>query len=89
VTTGINDYKGMNISIAPNPAHDYVMVTVKDLHKEMMIELLDMCGRVLRTMRLTAEDSMLRVERGNLLDGIYMLRMTSNGQIQTRKVIFR
>ncbi|MBR4535927.1 MAG: T9SS type A sorting domain-containing protein [Bacteroidales bacterium] len=40
-------------------------------------------------MRLTAENSMLRVERGNLPDGIYMLRMSSNGQIQTRKVIFR
>jgi hypothetical protein len=89
VTTGINDYKGMNITIAPNPAQDYVVVTVKDMHKEMMIELLDMCGRVLRTMRLTAEDSMLRVERGNLPDGIYMLRMTSDGHIQTRKVIFR
>lgn len=89
VTTGINDYKAMNISIAPNPAQDYVVVTVKDLHKEMTLELVDMCGRILQTMRLTAENSMLRVERGNLPDGIYMLRMTSNGQIQTRKVIFR
>ncbi len=89
VMTGVNEYKGMNISIAPNPAHDYVVVTVKDQHKEMVFELLDMCGRVLRTIRLTAENSMLRVERENLPNGIYMLRMSSNEQIQTRKVIFR
>lgn len=89
VMTGVNEYKGMNISLAPNPAHEYVVVTVKDVHKEMVFELLDMCGRVLQTWRLTAENSMLRIERGGLPDGIYMLRMTSNGQIQTRKVIFR
>jgi hypothetical protein len=89
VMTGVNEYKGMNISIAPNPAHDYVVVSVKDQHKEMVFELLDMCGRVLRTMRLTAENSILRVERENLPNGIYMLRMSSNEQTQTRKVIFR
>ena len=89
VLTGVNEYNGMDFSIAPNPAHDYVVVSVKNANEEMSVDLLDISGRVLRTQRLAASESTLRLERGNLPNGIYMLRMTSNGQKQTRKVIFR
>jgi len=40
-------------------------------------------------MRMPADVSEMRIDRGNLPNGIYMLRMTVNGQAQTRKVIFR
>lgn len=89
VLTGVNEYNGMDFSVAPNPAHDYVVVSVKNAHEEMVVDLLDISGRVLRTQRLAAGESTLRLERGNLPNGIYMLRMTSHGQKQTRKVIFR
>lgn len=89
VLTGVNEYNGMDFSVAPNPAHDYVVVSVKNAHEEMVVDLLDISGRVLRTQRLAADESTLRLERGNLPNGIYMLRMTSHGQKQTRKVIFR
>lgn len=89
VLTGVNEYNGMDFSVAPNPAHDYVVVSVKNAHEEMVVDLLDISGRVLRTQRLAAGESTLRLERGNLPNGIYMLRLTSHGQKQTRKVIFR
>lgn len=89
VLTGVNTYDGTEIAIAPNPAHDYVVVTVKENHEEMLFDLLDISGRVLRTYRIPADEMSLRLERGHLPNGIYMLRMTSNGQKQTRKVIFR
>ena len=89
VLTGVNEYNGMDFSVAPNPAHDYVVVSVKNVNEEMVVDLLDISGRILRTQRLAAGESTLRLERGNLPNGIYMLRMTSHGQKQTRKVIFR
>ena len=89
VLTGVNEYGGMDFSVAPNPAHDYVIVSVKNANEEMSVDLLDISGRVLRTQRLAAGESTLRLERGNLPNGIYMLRLTSHGQKQTRKVIFR
>lgn len=89
VLTGVNEYNGMDFSVAPNPAHDYAVVSVKNANEEMVVDLLDISGRVLRTQRLAAGESTLRLERGNLPNGIYMLRMTSHGQKQTRKVIFR
>lgn len=89
VLTGVNEYNGMDFSVAPNPAHDYVVVSVKNAHEEMVVDLLDISGRVLRTQRLAAGESTLRLERGNLPNGIYMLRLTIHGQKQTRKVIFR
>ena len=79
----------VDFSVAPNPVHDYVVVSVKNANMEMVVELLDNSGRVVRTQRLAAYEATLRLERGNLQNGIYMLRMTSNGQKQTRKVIFR
>jgi len=89
VLTGVNEHNGMDFSVAPNPAHDYVVVSVKNANEEMVVDLLDISGRVLRTQRLAAGESTLRLERGSLPNGIYMLRMTSYGQKQTRKVIFR
>ena len=89
VLTGVNEYNGMDFSVAPNPAHDYAVVSVKNANEEMSVDLLDISGRVLRTQRLAAGESTLRLERGNLPNGIYMLRLTSHGQKQTRKVIFR
>ena len=89
VLTGVNEYNGMDFSVAPNPAHDYAVVSVKNANEEMVVDLLDISGRVLRTQRLAAGESTLRLERGSLPNGIYMLRLTSNGQKQTRKVIFR
>ena len=87
--TGVNEYNGMDFSVAPNPAHDYAVVSVKNANEEMVVDLLDISGRVLRTQRLAAGESTLRLERGSLPNGIYMLRLTSHGQKQTRKVIFR
>lgn len=89
VLTGVNEYNGMDFSVAPNPAHDYVIVSVKNANVEMSVDLLDISGRVLRTQRLAAGESTLRLERGNLPNGIYMLRITSDKQTITRKVIFR
>ena len=89
VLTGVNEYNGMDFSVAPNPAHDYVIVSVKNANEEMAVDLLDISGRVLRTQRLAAGESTLRLERGNLPNGIYMLRLTIHGQKLTRKVIFR
>ena len=89
VLTSVNVYDGTEIAIAPNPAHDYVVLTVKENHGEILVDLLDISGRVMRTSRMPADEMSLRIERGNLPNGIYMLRMSSNGQKQTRKVIFR
>ena len=89
VLTGVNEYKDAQITIAPNPARDYVLVTVGDAYEEIVLDLLDMSGRVLRTLRMSDEETTLRIERGNLPNGIYMLRITSNKQTITRKVIFR
>lgn len=89
VLTGVNEYNGTQITIAPNPARDYVVVTVGDVHEDIALDLLDMGGRVLRTQRMSSEETMVRIERGNLPNGIYMLRIKSNGQTITRKVIFR
>ncbi len=89
VLTNVYVYDGLEIAIAPNPAHDYVVLTVKETHEEILVDLLDISGRILRTFRMPAGETVQRVERGNLPDGIYMLRMSSNGQKQTRKVIFK
>lgn len=89
VLTGVNEHNGMDFSVAPNPAHDYVVVSVKNANEEMVVDLLDISGRVLKTQRLSADESTLRLDRGNLPNGIYMLRLTIHGQKQTRKVIFR
>ncbi len=89
VLTGVRDYDRTEISITPNPARDYIKVTVEGNRERAEIALLDMSGRVVRTAVLAEGETEWRMQRGNLPNGIYMLRISGKDLSQTRKVIFR
>ena len=88
VVTGIENHPIGEVSIYPNPAQDHVVLTVSQQRENMVVDLLDMSGRRVRSMVLHTGESSIRIERGNLPEGIYLLKMNVNGNMQTRKVIF-
>lgn len=86
---GINDYNKLVFSVAPNPAKDFFIVNIESINSDVKLELSDISGRVLRSELITNGENSIRVERGNLPSGIYMLRLSCEGQHQTRKLILR
>lgn len=86
---GISDYNKLGINVAPNPAKDYFIVNIENSNSDVKLELSDISGRVLRSEMITNGENSIRIERGNLPSGIYMLRISCNGQHQTRKLILK
>ncbi len=89
VMSGVGNYATTNFSISPNPAIDYFQVTMQPSREPVVLELMDISGRVVRTARLMPGETSLKMERSTLHSGVYMLRLTSDGKAQTRKVVFR
>ncbi|MDY6327105.1 MAG: T9SS type A sorting domain-containing protein [Bacteroidales bacterium] len=88
-TVGIESFGSAAVTISPNPATDYFAVSVKNVSGAVSVELLDISGRTLRRETMDADGTPLRISRGGLPAGIYMLRLTSGNCNQTRKVILK
>lgn len=87
---GVRHFNDEKITVRPNPAVDYFDVVVENtVEAETYVDLLDISGRILRSERMHSGDTVLRIRRGSLPSGIYMLRLSSDGHSQTRKVIFK
>ena len=86
-TTGIQNYMSENeVTITPNPAVDYVNVTVKnDNFKMNKLYVVDMSGRVVNAMNVDGNDVVLNVS--NLASGCYFIRLTDGKSNVTTKLI--
>jgi len=78
-TTLQND---LNIKIYPNPANDYVNITIKDAS---IIEVYDTQGKLLVKKRLYPENSVIKLN--DLSSGLYFLRILSEDRFFSKKLI--
>lgn len=80
-TTGKEEIESQTISVSPNPATKYVKINgVDDLP---MVELMDNKGQIILT---SGSDE---IELPNLPTGIYLLRITSQEETLTEKLIVK
>ena len=80
---GINDINISDIKIYPNPTTNRVFI--KGIKSETNIEVFSIDGRKLKTFKRTG-NSFLDL---NLAGGIYLLKMSSEGNSSTRKIIIK
>jgi len=72
---------GQEILLFPNPASDIVRFEIAVVHAESIykVEFLDLQGRVIQTANMEGEASGL-VDISRFESGVYMVRLTENGQ---------
>ncbi len=72
-------YRGVQVSIQPNPFVDEVVFEVisNSHYEELEIELLDVAGRTVRKRKFNSKKFALY--RGQLVGGLYFYRLTSKG----------
>ena len=79
------------LNIYPNPAEDFFNIDLGDLSqsdlKDVTIQLFDMSGRLIRTLR--TEDSIVQIETGGINAGTYLVFVTRNSDNVVRKVVIR
>jgi hypothetical protein len=77
-STGIEDVNGTLISVAPNPITDQLFVTGMYDH----LEIFDIAGRI-----FAVAQNQPTVDVSRLAQGIYFVKIESNGQTATFKVV--
>ena len=88
LTTSISDNNiDPNYIVYPNPFTDYTTVKLSDVVKTKKIELIDIHGRILRTIDNVNSNS-VTIHRENLPSGIYFIRIHSD-DTYVKKVIIR
>ena len=68
-----------NLEIYPNPAREGITVKVGDPYRSMVITIVDSKGRVVYNKKVSSNRTTIRTS--DLTNGIYYLRVSSNGQI--------
>ena len=79
---GVSEASNVLLNVYPNPAHDYIKVVAnQNIDKVVMLNVL---GAIVLEKNVSSQETQLSV--GGLNSGIYILQITVNGQVSTRKV---
>jgi hypothetical protein len=81
--SAVNELPNPTYTIFPNPAQN--QVSVSGLNGRSEISLCDMTGRVITTE--TVNNTLHTMNLSNVSNGVYMLRISSGGQVSTEKIV--
>jgi hypothetical protein len=90
--TGINENSTSEnkLTIYPNPAKNLAILNLCNFKNKTTIEFFDILGKQISTQVVDADlTPLLSVNTGNLMDGIYMIKIQSEGFSSTQKLIIQ
>ncbi len=89
VITGIEEAKGINLSVSayPNPTTDYLQLKVEsEKLNDLSYQLFDMNGKLLQNQKLSGTET--QINMGNYVPSTYFVRVSSGNQsIKEFKII--
>ena len=89
VVTGLEEAKGINLSVTayPNPTTDYLTLEVKDIELSMFhFQLYDMQGKLLQNEKITGTKT--SIVMSNLVPATYFVKVIQgNKEVKTFKII--
>jgi glucose/arabinose dehydrogenase len=81
---GFADEPGVTFSLRPNPARDHVLIDLgAAIGQPVALDLLDLAGRPLQQVRLETAPAQYRLDTSELIDGLYLIQITPDGQQPT------
>ena len=75
------------LNIFPNPATDLVTVTWSKQAKPVLLEIMDISGRIIELIRLGEEIGTTQISIGQLDNGLYLIRLSSGNSSKTSTFI--
>jgi len=89
VVTGIEEAKGINLSVSayPNPTTDYLTLEVKDVElSNLSYQLYDMNGKLLQSEKIAGNQT--SISMNNLVPATYFVKVVQgNKEVKTFKII--
>jgi hypothetical protein len=84
----INNNKNIDFSIYPNPVNaEHFMIQTKNDETLKSIEITDVLGKVVRSVKFDNQPASFEVSTSNLRKGIYLVKTVTNAGIGTQKLI--
>ncbi|UEG50524.1 T9SS type A sorting domain-containing protein [Ferruginibacter lapsinanis] len=84
----LNNGTVTDFQIYPNPASNFIqIISSNNSSGKTSVELYDAVGRKLS--RQIIVDRMIKINTTNLLEGVYMIKLLSNGNTQTQRIIVK
>ena len=85
-TTNFYD-SNFNITIAPNPAQDFIAIQTQMLENNLKVELIDELGKVVKNSEILQGSTLSIIETDTVYNGLYFLKISNDKQSKTFKVI--
>lgn len=86
ISSGITESSLEKVSLYPNPASDFINITGGSANTSF--EMLDILGKQIKTGKLDANGN-LKINTNSVLNGVYFISFTEDGQNVTRKVVVK
>jgi uncharacterized delta-60 repeat protein len=86
IITGIETVSESEIRVYPNPAKEYVVVSLDDATSGATMSVVDRDGRVLSCATHLSQGSQ-RVDLAGLAPGVYLVRLSINGKVLTKRIV--
>ena len=73
--------------VYPNPTNNEFIVELKDNSKVEKVEFIDFSGKIITPNKVEISKSSIRINVSNIIDGIYLLHITTDKEVNKVKVI--
>lgn len=75
------------MTIAANPAQDFIAIQCQIANKDLAIELIDELGKVIRTGKILQGSTLSIIETDTAYNGIYFVQIINQKNVIVQKVI--
>lgn len=77
----------VKITIAPNPAQDFIAIQTDLLQTDLDIDLIDALGKVIKSTKILQGSTLCIIEVDTIYNGLYFVRLSSGSNSKSYKVI--
>ncbi|AFL81945.1 hypothetical protein Aeqsu_2488 [Aequorivita sublithincola DSM 14238] len=87
VFIGVNSFNFKDLSISPNPTSESFTIQSSQLILETTISLYDIQGKILFSEKMLPQNGKLTINVSSLENGVYFVKISSEGNVAVRKII--
>ncbi len=89
-TLGINETSLENIQLFPNPASEYVTLTLpQSFSQKMTVSLFNSVGQKLQTITITDNKEFININLSGYSSGLYFIQLQNQSNTTTRKLLIK
>ena len=75
------------IKVYPNPTNNEFIIELKDNSKVEKVEFIDFSGKIIIPKKVELNNSSIKINVSNIIEGIYLLNITTDKEVNKVKVV--